>query len=213
MRVLVQSNHEPAWSIESRALLAARVGTLDALEATIRAGQRYRFRLRANPTRRVHRRSIEGPDRRELDASGQWRDPAEIPEAERTGVVRRLAAERVSFENRKLGPRVELSREEDRLAWLARRGREQDGFELLTVHLDTGVETTGDRDTFGTRSDPAGKLFGYPPGTDRRLTIATALFEGTLRVSDAAAFAKAWKAGIGPGKAFGCGLLSILPMT
>lgn len=211
--VLVQSNHEPAWSIESRALLGARVGTLDALEATIREGQQYRFRLRANPTRRVHRRSTEGPDHRELDTNGRWRDAAEIPEAQRTGIVRRMEAERVGFEGRKLGPRVELTREEDRLAWLARRGRERDGFNLLSVKLDSGVESAGDREIAATRADPGGKLFGYPRDTDRRLTIATALFEGTLRVTDAEAFAHAWKGGVGPGKAFGCGLLSMLPMT
>ena len=38
-------------------------------------------------------------------------------------------------------------------------------------------------------------------------------FEGLLQVTDPAAFAEAWRAGIGPAKAFGFGLLSLAAMT
>ena len=44
---------------------------------------------------------------------------------------------------------------------------------------------------------------------ERKLTLAGASFEGNLAVTDADAFRAALAAGIGPGKAFGFGLLSI----
>ena len=60
----------------------------------------------------------------------------------------------------------------------------------------------------GREEDPAGRLVSR----DRRLTFATALFEGELKVTDAARLRDAFAAGIGPGKAFGCGLLSLAPV-
>lgn len=53
----------------------------------------------------------------------------------------------------------------------------------------------------------------HPPadGRERTLTFGTALFEGTLEVTDVDALWRTFEAGIGPGRAFGCGLLSIVP--
>lgn len=206
--MLVQSREAPRWAFESRGVRSDGTASMQALLDGIAPGRRYRFRLRANPTRRVHQRATMGPDLRELDTHGRWRDPGTLPEGERTGVVRRKRPE----DERWKGKRVELLREEDRIAWLTRRGRDFDGFELVTVRLDPGPQD-GSRDYFDTRADPGGRLVGRKGGwaRDRQLSFGTALFEGVLEVTDADRLHAAVAAGIGPGKAFGCGLLSLAP--
>jgi CRISPR system Cascade subunit CasE len=203
VHVIVQSAAAPLWALESRAVLRQEgPRPLDQLEAAIVPGARFRFRLRANPTRRVHQRATQGPDLRELGYDGEWHEPGQLAHGQSTGVVRRREAEQPQWK----GKRVELHREEDRLAWLARRGREQAGFSLEQVRL----EPAG-RDVPGTRGDPAGRIIGNSLRLDRRMTFGTCLFEGTLRVTDRDPFIEALARGIGPGKAFGCGLLSIAP--
>ena len=41
--------------------------------------------------------------------------------------------------------------------------------------------------------------------------MSTVLFDGLLEVTDPGLFRQAIAVGIGPGKAFGCGLMSIAP--
>ena len=218
--VLVQSNERPAWAIESPAVLHID-GPMEliGLEARIVDGARFRFRLRANPTRRVHHLATLGPDLRELDTRGQWRDADDIPEHERTGIVRRLEAEGDRWWNerpdgKRIGKRVEIRGEEERMAWLARRGADFDGFELVAARLVDGEVAPAspeDRRFWGARADPGAALAGRKAGAS--LTFGTALFEGELKVTDETTFRHAWASGIGPGKAFGCGLLSLAPIT
>lgn len=216
--VFVQSRVEPRWAFETRAVRTIEgPKSLDGLEGRFKPGARFLFRLRANPTRRIHYRATQGPDLRELDTAGDWKEVAEIPDHMKTGVVRRSKAEDAKWwrereDGKRIGNRVELTREEDRIAWLHRRGRERDGFELATVRVVPGPfpgEPSGDRLVAATRADPAGRLHGVR--VDRRLTFATALFEGELAVTDVEMFRDAFARGIGPGKAFGCGLLSLIP--
>ncbi|MGN0918259.1 MAG: type I-E CRISPR-associated protein Cas6/Cse3/CasE [Oxalobacter sp.] len=47
---------------------------------------------------------------------------------------------------------------------------------------------------------------------NRRITLAQAHLSGTFEVTDRTLFIKAFKAGIGRGRAFGCGLLQIVPV-
>jgi CRISPR system Cascade subunit CasE len=212
--VLVQSRIEPHWQLESRAVRADPAVPLDRLLAGVAAGRGYRFRLRANPTRRVHHRATLGPDPRELDVSGEWRDPATIPEGQHTGIVRRTYAEPASAwrerpDGKRIGKRVELRREEDRLLWLVRQGQ-RCGFEVLTARVEPGIGQARPREFRAARADPAPRLWGRIDGQQAsHLTFATALFEGELRVTEPGAFRVAIEEGIGPGKAFGCGLLSI----
>ncbi|MCY1372989.1 hypothetical protein D9M69_602340 [compost metagenome] len=42
-----------------------------------------------------------------------------------------------------------------------------------------------------------------------RISLLKACFEGRLQVRDPVAMAQALRVGIGPGKAFGCGMLSL----
>jgi CRISPR system Cascade subunit CasE len=87
----------------------------------------------------------------------------------------------------KNGRRVPVRGDDGRLAWLVRHAATA-GFEVGDVRtLELPVRSARTRD----------------------LTLAGASFEGSLRVTEADAFRKALAEGIGPGKAFGFGLLSI----
>jgi len=88
--------------------------------------------------------------------------------------------------------RVPLVHEEKQMAWLVRKG-EQNGFEIIQ-------QCVSYPETYHSR-----KNGGNP------IQLFTIRFDGVLRLSDAEAFATAIAMGIGPAKAFGCGLLSIAP--
>lgn len=166
VRLLVQSRAEPNFGNWPDGLLDPRSDApnprttslaplLDGLQG------RYRFRLRANTTRKIDTKTRDG------------------------GV-------------KSNGRRVPLRREEDQLAWLVRRAK-QHGFEL----------GTGDDGDVLVRMLPGGCVFGRR-GTSQ-VTHEGALFDGVLVVSDAARLRDAIVQGVGPGKSYGFGLLSIAP--
>lgn len=88
-----------------------------------------------------------------------------------------------------IGRRVGLLREDEQQAWLARKA-EEGGFRLLDVRLTPEGTALARKD----------KL---------TLTLSAVTFDGTLEVIDAVRFLQTWHAGIGSGKAFGFGLLSL----
>ena len=98
-------------------------------------------------------------------------------------------------EGKKHSNRVPLVREEKQVDWLKRKGT-QHGFTLLRLQVsqDSKLWDTIRR-----------------PETKHRLTLHTVLYEGVLKITDPDNFHQAWIAGIGPAKAFGCGLLSLAP--
>ncbi len=101
------------------------------------------------------------------------------------------------------GKRVALLREEEQLAWLARKG-EQHGFRLLTTQYVNipAVQAAKQANERGYR----------PVGNDRKsmpLTFGATVFTGKLEVTDAKRFYDALIKGIGSGKGFGFGLLSV----
>ena len=87
------------------------------------------------------------------------------------------------------GKRYGLAGEEQQLDWLTRQG-ERHGF-VVEAALVTASDVLSSRKG------------------DNRISLQRACFEGRLRVSEPAAFRSALEQGIGPGKAFGCGLLSL----
>lgn len=87
------------------------------------------------------------------------------------------------------GKRQGLVSEEAQLAWLLRQG-ERHGF-VIEAALVTGSELLRSRKQ------------------DSRISVLKVCFEGRLLVRDCVALASALRSGIGPGKAFGCGLLSL----
>lgn len=114
------------------------------------------------------------------------------------------------------GKRVQLQREDDQIAWLLRKGREMGtdmpgGFDLLMKKVKDGhgneflvprVHVISEGKYTGRKKDAA---------IERSTTHFAAHFEGLLQVTDADAFLQTLIRGIGSGKAFGFGLLSIAP--
>jgi len=136
--------------------------------ASVQTGMQLRFRLRANPTRKVDTKS--GPD-------GARRN----------------------------GRRTVLTGADQKLDWL-RRKAEAGGFRLCSVHSsDAGVPAVDVR--------PQDDVLGWRSAGEQRnrLVFGAVLFEGVLEVTDAERFREALRDGIGSGKAYGFGLLSIAP--
>lgn len=160
VQLLVQSVTPPNWErlpdgyleLDWFAGEPSAIISLAPMVEQVSSGSIFRFRLRANPTRRIATKSENG--------------------------------------TRRHGRRIELVREEDQLAWLGRKAA-SGGFEIMSAQTSAPVRSIGS-------------------GHDgQHVTIASVLFDGVLRVTDAAAFRETLAVGIGTGKAFGCGLLSI----
>jgi CRISPR system Cascade subunit CasE len=166
--LLVQTSALPDWSALPPGYLRDTVfdlenpaqRRLDRDHAAISAGDRLRFRLRANPTRKIDTKTRE-------DGS------------------------------RSNGNRVPLTGEEAQAAWMMRKA-EASGCRIVqtTVRPDPlGSEATG-RQRRGSET--------------RALTFAAVWFDGVMEVVDADALRSALRQGVGPGKAFGFGLLSVV---
>ncbi|MFC0529054.1 type I-E CRISPR-associated protein Cas6/Cse3/CasE [Phytohabitans kaempferiae] len=99
------------------------------------------------------------------------------------------------------GQRVARKKPEEQLEWLIRKG-EQHGF----------VIPSGRNGQPDVSPSPCLTLTGQKRSEDKgTITLEPVRFEGHLIVTDAAAFADALQTGIGHGKAYGCGLISLAP--
>lgn len=113
------------------------------------------------------------------------------------------------------GKRVGLLREEEQIEWLMRKGQECEkgkpgGFEILMSEIEdrNGNVQLVPRVNIRREGKIKGrKKKGGSPLYD--MTHLSVRFDGLLRVTDADAFRKTLARGIGPGKAFGFGLLSV----
>ena len=95
--------------------------------------------------------------------------------------------------------RVDLRSDEDRVAWLERQG-EQHGFRLIPVADQPDV-----RDV---RVIPQARVQGRQKA-NQTLTFGAVIFEGLLHVTEQERFQLALEHGIGKGKAYGFGLMSV----
>jgi CRISPR system Cascade subunit CasE len=181
--VLVQSAVEPAWAIEDEGCEVDGPRPLDAFLGAISEGARYRFRLFANPTKRVSERAT-----RDFDPA-RGRNWLEKPAS--------------------AGKRVAIRDDEARMEWLTRKA-EAGGFRLVRGQVSGGTDNETREPFADTRVDAPGMQFGR--SGDRRFAFETCRFDGLLEVTDAALLANAVRGGIGSGKAFGCGLLSLAPV-
>jgi CRISPR system Cascade subunit CasE len=84
-----------------------------------------------------------------------------------------------------------LSNEADRLAWLRRQGK-RGGFTVQTVTVKSSPKILGRKGEWGTP-----------------IQITPVFYEGMLTVTDGEQFLTKLQEGIGRGKSYGCGLLSI----
>lgn len=101
------------------------------------------------------------------------------------------------FKEDKNRRRVEIRRPAEQIEWLKRKA-ENAGFRLASVLVKEAVENV--------QASPTGKI--RTRGTNG-LVFGAALFEGVLQITDAARFRETLRGGIGQGKAFGFGLLSV----
>lgn len=112
-------------------------------------------------------------------------------------------------EMRKIRRRVELigdekeSVEEKQIKWLTRKG-ESAGFRLANVAIK--------KDVANVASVAQAKIKSRRKSGERPMTFGSVVFEGILQVTDAEKFRKALTSGIGSGKAYGFGLLSVAPV-
>lgn len=79
----------------------------------------------------------------------------------------------------------------DQLAWLERQA-EQHGFKLLEVSVI-----------------PTPNVFGIKGKGEAPIRILTVMYQGILQITNSALFIQALQQGIGRGRSYGCGLLSI----
>ncbi len=110
------------------------------------------------------------------------------------------------------GHRLALTSEAEQLAWLERKAAGA-GFSLMTVETTVGPPGSASAAVADVRIDPDARQYGWraADGAQVKLTFGAALFEGLLRVTDAERLREAIAAGIGSGKAYGFGLLSVAP--
>lgn len=133
-----------------------------------------------------------------------WRGPKPIPESyfARSRYRFQLCAnptKKVAVQNpdgsfKKNGRRVPLSKREDLIAWITRKG-EQGGFAVQEETL---------------RTIPRGREYFQKNGQHGLHSAVE--FQGVLSVTDPAKFHETFTCGIGSAKAFGFGLLVIAPM-
>jgi CRISPR system Cascade subunit CasE len=170
--ILIQSYEQPDFARLAHGYLMGPAESKDVADAWDRIGNEavLRFRLRANPTRKIDSKS--GLD----------------------GI-------------RRNGKRVELRTELEQLDWLRRKAA-KGGFEIIAVRSAAqvpDVRVTGEGKIRGQRAWTSGSREKH------RLTFASVLFEGKLRVEDRDRFRATLEHGVGSAKAYGFGLLSIAP--
>jgi CRISPR system Cascade subunit CasE len=91
------------------------------------------------------------------------------------------------------GKRVGLYQEEEQLAWLKRKA-EAGGFRLVRAQLSRDEKITGEI---------------HQSNQDHDLKLFTVQFDGVLQIADPEQALHTIESGIGSGKGFGCGLLSL----
>jgi CRISPR system Cascade subunit CasE len=197
---LVQSTFQPNWSQLPDDYLLIDCGfgreldggvlfkNISAVYGAIQTGAIFQFRLRASPTKRIPWniwRKSRPSQAQEMVAIGRKPNGPRVP-------VTLLSEEEAS-----LPPHLRPSADDKLREWLIRKGA-QHGFQVADVQ---------------SRPDP---LTGdMQMGVKRRnedeckLAHKAIVFEGVLRVSDADAFRQALVDGVGSGKAYGFGLLSL----
>ena len=102
--------------------------------------------------------------------------------------------------NKEIRRRVELRTDEERFSWLERQG-ERFGFQIAKLKIEPAV-----RNVVSAQEE---KISFRKSGKKDPVTYGSVVFEGVLKVTDADNFKKALINGIGQGKAYGFGLLSV----
>lgn len=163
--VIVQSKIEPNWgNINTGYFLhPPLVKRIDQQYEQIKNGMVLRFRLQANPTRKIAVKTENG--------------------------------------FKKNGQRVPLFGDDDRIEWLRRHG-ERGGFRLREESKGRYAVNMVSRTVLGYRKNPH-------TNDNALIRFDGVVFDGQLIVVDADQFKRTLAEGLGPGKAYGFGLLSV----
>lgn len=111
--------------------------------------------------------------------------------------LRANPTKRLSAGKGNTGKRVGIYKEDEQLAWLARKG-EQHGFHVLQAQVSHD-DKIKDADAI------------HRDDVTHKLELLSVQFDGILQVTDPGKLVAAVEAGIGSGKGFGFGLLSLAP--
>ena len=162
--ILVQSAVKPDWdyAFQNARFLLAAPAEVKVYEPDFAAGQRLRFRLAANPTRKLSQHSLE-------------RDGKPV-------------------KKESIGKRVPVPADE-LVDWLARRA--------VAAGFCIDNEST---------SAQAGYIFVSKTRDGKGQRLRSVRYDGILAVTDPVKFRNTLVSGLGPGKAFGFGLLSVAPL-
>ena len=223
--ILVQSQRLPDWSRLPAGYLASppEVKPLDPLYAHLRVGMEVAFRLHANPTRRINGRNPHEP--------AQWRGKRVNlrTEAEQLAWLRRKG-EAAGFALLTVRAHSAHSTHSAHSAHGVMPG-DRDAVGPASRAGATPAQTLNAAAPGGGRGRAAsgspaasalpgildaralsnGLVSGHRQGSGT-LTFGSVLFEGRLGITDLARFQAALADGIGSGKAYGFGLLSIAPV-
>lgn len=99
-----------------------------------------------------------------------------------------------SKRDKQTGKIIGMFHQPDQMAWLERQAS-QHGFTILSANVV-----------------PTPNVFGVKPKGTAPIRIATVLYQGVLQITDPCLFVEAMQQGIGRGRSYGCGLLSIAPL-
>lgn len=215
--ILVQSAVAPDWeyAFHNAGYLLDAPAQTKPFDPVFDKGQRLRFRLLANPTKKVH---LPGPAAR--NGAG--------PEGRPDKNGRRVPVYCDRPRDPATGERPPMM---ERKQWLAHRdaklrewlqAREWDGetdpaVRVFAVDADPLSITAGyvyfdKRNYPGQRGEAGAKDPGEPPPRELKGRMVSARYDGILAVTDPDRFARVLARGIGPAKAFGFGLLSVAPV-
>ncbi|MFJ3505078.1 type I-E CRISPR-associated protein Cas6/Cse3/CasE [Streptomyces sp. NPDC090135] len=193
---------QAGWAVD-HAHAKPAVAAYKPLLARLQEGQHYAFRLTASPVMNTERTELLNP----------------------TQTTRQEANRRNDTPPRRKSFRIAHHTTDAQLAWLTTRAHKH-GFEPLPLphttdpapgifpFTDTEPATTPIPDIRITRQNKhvfTKSLTGQTGTT--KVSINTATYEGHLRVTDPLTLARALITGIGPSKAYGCGLLTLAPPT
>lgn len=213
MTLLAQSTTEPNWDRLPHGYIVASddygidlsgnaaVKEISAIYGLIRAGNLFLFRLRASPTKRVpwgvFKEAYPNRTARQ-EARHPGRDPRKF-DGPRVPVTD-YSIEKLVWERDHPGETYQHPESADTMlhSWIASKGRSH-GFLVadLVIRPDP---LTGDMQRGNKMGDH---------GEKRNVSHKAIAYDGVLKVTDTVAFQAALRNGIGSGKAYGFGLLSI----
>jgi len=157
--------------------------------------------------------AAETPNPDSKDLAGAWghlRAGTTLSFRLRANPTRKIDTKSGADGRRRNGRRVELRTEGDQLNWLRRRA-DAGGFEIVSARSApavANVRIVEEAKHSGSRVEPASS---GGDGYRARLSFASVLFEGLLRITDPDKLRVTLEQGVGSAKAYGFGLLSIAP--